>query len=351
MKVKREKIYENARRVLEACSRRLINVTVVTKGVCAHPEVVKILWESGYRSFGDSRLLNIKNIKQSFPEAETTLIRPPMPSEIPELALYADNIMVSMRDCLPLLDKARAKINPEKALGIILMIEMGDLRDGIMLDEVETFSDFVSSHYNLRLHGIAANFGCFGAILPTRDKLEQLANIKLKLERMGHENLLCSGGGTSSLLFLEQGEMPKGINELRIGEAILTGTDVTRQRKIDWLNRDTMVLESEIIELRRKPSVPFGESGVDAFGNSQFFENMGKRLRGIAAIGKQDVNVSGLTPLLDGVEILGASSDHLVLDLESVKEELHYGNALEFAVNYSAMLALFTSKYVKIDFI
>ena len=349
LKVYREKIYENARRVLEACSRCSINLTAVTKGASAAPEIVKTLWESGCRSFGDSRLANIKEIKKIFPEAETTLIRPPMASEIPELALYADNVLVSMWECLPLLNGARAKTG--KALGIILMVEMGDLRDGIMPDEIEVFADFARSHDNLRLRGVAANFGCFGAILPTKDKLEQLVDIKLKLERMGHEELICSGGASSSLLLLERGEIPRGVNGLRVGEAILTGTDVTRQRDIGWLNRDTMILETEIIEIRRKPSAPLGESGVDAFGNPQFFEDRGERLRGIAAIGRQDVNVSGLSPLLDGIEILGASSDHIVLDLEAVKNELRYGNTLGFTVSYSAMLALFTSKYVKIEFI
>ena len=353
LKVNREKICENARRGLDVCSRSNINVTAVMKGVCAEPEIIKILWECGYRSFGDSRIKNIIGIRELFPEAEIILIRPPLSSRIPELSLYADSILVSMQDCLPLLDKARAKAGSEKTLGIILIIEMGDLRDGIMPDEVDKFLDVIRLCDNLTLRGIAANFGCFGGICPTQNKLEQLVDIKLKLERMGYTELICSGGGTSSLLLLEQGVIPQGVNSLRIGEAILLGTDVTHRRDIEWLNKDTMILEAEIIELRRKPSVPYGKSGFDAFGNPTLFEDRGERLRGIAAIGKQDVNISGLTPLLDGVEILGASSDHLILDLESVKDskELCYGNTLEFAVDYSAMLALYTSKYVKIDFL
>lgn len=353
LKVERGKIYDNARSVFEACLRCGIIITAVTKGVCADPEIVNILWESGYRSFGDSRLENLKNIRKLLPEAEVTLIRPPMPSQISELPLYADNIVISMKDCLPLLDKAREKAASEKALGIILLIEMGDLRDGIMPEEVDSFLDIIRMCDNLRLRGIAANFGCFGAICPSPDKLEKLVEIKSRLEKAGYGELMCSGGSTSSLLLLERDEIPKGVNSLRIGEAILIGADVSNHRDIDWLKRDTMILEAEIIELRRKPSVPFGVHGFDAFGNRQFFEDKGERLRGIVAIGKQDVNVSGLIPLLDGVEILGASSDHLILDLESVTDirELYCGNTLKFAVDYSAMLALFTSKYVKIDYI
>ena len=353
LQVVREKIHKNARRVLEACSRCSINVTAVTKGVCADPEIVKILWECGYRSFGDSRLENVKRIRNQYPEAEITLIRPPMLSQISELSLYADNIFVSMKDSLPLLDKARANRIGEKTLGIILLMEMGDIRDGIMEDEIDFFMDVLRDCKNLRLRGIAVNFGCFGGICPSPDKLEQMVNIKHKLEKEGYSELICSGGSTSSLLLLERGEIPEGVNSLRIGEAILVGTDVVNSRRIDWLERDTMILEAEIIEIRRKPSAPFGKTGLDAFGSRRSFEDRGERLRGIAAIGKQDVNISGLFPLLKGVEILGVSSDHLILDLESVKDtkELYYGNTLKFAINYSAMLPLYTSKFVKIDYI
>ena len=351
--IRKDKISENARRVLDACSRHSISVTAVAKGVCAHPEIIKIMWENGYRSFSDSRLENLRDIKELFPAAENTLIRPPMLSEIPELPLYVDNVFVSILDCIPLLEKSCEKLRLEKALGIVLLIEMGDLRDGIMADEIETFLSYIRTCNKLKLRGIAANFGCFGAICPTLDKLEQLVSIRQKLEQMGYGELLCSGGSTSSLLLLEQSEIPRGVNSLRIGEGILLGTDVSNNRRIGWLNRDTMVLEAEIVELRRKPSVPFGKAGFDAFGNTRVFEDRGERLRGIIAIGRQDVNVSGLTPLLEGVEIMGASSDHLVVDLESVKDskELYYGNTLKFSIDYSAMLALFTSKYVKIDIV
>ena len=350
VRVNRAKIYENTRRVIEACSRCGITVTAVTKGVCAETEIAKIFWKSGCRSFGDSRLENLKALRGLYPEAEITMIRPPMPSQIAELPLYADIVFVSMPDCLTMLDNACKESDLNKTLGIVLLIEMGDLRDGIMPDEVDSFLDIIQSCDNLRLHGVAANFGCFGAIRPSLDKLQQLSGIKQKLEKAGYGELICSGGGTSSLLLLERNEIPGGVNSLRIGEAILLGIDVTNHRDIEWLNRDTMVLETEIIELRRKPSAPFGEAGFDAFGNPQYFEDRGERLRGIAAIGRQDVNVAGLTPLLDGVEILGASSDHLIFDLESIKDskELYIGNSLRFAVNYSAMLALFTSKYVSI---
>ena len=64
------------------------------------------------------------------------------------------------------------------------------------------------------------------------------------------------------------------------------------------------------------------------------------------AIGRQDVKVNGLTPMLDGAEIIGASSDHLLVDLTEVNQVLDVGDELEFSLDYGAMLALMTSEYV-----
>ena len=53
--------------------------------------------------------------------------------------------------------------------------------------------------------------------------------------------------------------------------------------------------------------------------------------------------VSGLTPRLN-VEIIGASSDHLIVDTK--KLELKVGDELEFKMNYGALLSAMTSPYV-----
>ena len=76
---------------------------------------------------------------------------------------------------------------------------------------------------------------------------------------------------------------------------------------IEGLSQDTMRLEAELVEVRAKRTLPVGEIGHDAFGNVPVFVDHGTRRQGILAVGKQDVNVAGLTPLDEGVKIKTAS--------------------------------------------
>jgi hypothetical protein len=45
--------------------------------------------------------------------------------------------------------------------------------------------------------------------------------------------------------------------------------------------------------------------------------------------------------------VLGASSDHLVLDLTDANPPLKVGDGLAFRITYGAMLAVMTSEYVE----
>jgi arginase family enzyme len=142
--------------------------------------------------------------------------------------------------------------------------------------------------------------------------------------------------------------MPKGINNLRIGEAILQGgRDTFLDQPWNELDSDAFRLSGELLEVKTKPSMPIGKSGVDAFGQRPHFMDEGDRLRGIANIGREDVIVEGMTPINPGVRVLGASSDHLVLDLTDAEPPLQVGDRVDFRLNYGAMLAVMTSEYVE----
>ena len=56
------------------------------------------------------------------------------------------------------------------------------------------------------------------------------------------------------------------------------------------------------------------------------------------------MDYTGLTPLTEGMEIIGASSDHLLLDITD--SPVHMGDIVRFKANYSAALRAFTSPYV-----
>ena len=157
-----------------------------------------------------------------------------------------------------------------------------------------------------------------------------------------------SGGNSSSLPLLLAGRMPKGINHLRIGEAILQGgRDTFHDEPWAELDRDIFLLSGELLEVKKKPSVPIGTMGVDAFGGRPQFEDKGERLRGIVNIGREDVAAEGLTPVATGIEVLGASSDHLILDVTDAHPALQVGDKVAFRMSYAALLAAMTSEYVE----
>ncbi|PIE79256.1 MAG: alanine racemase, partial [Chloroflexi bacterium] len=60
--------------------------------------------------------------------------------------------------------------------------------------------------------------------------------------------------------------------------------------------------------------------------------------RAIAAIGRGDVDIAGLVPLEKGIDIIGGSSDHLLLDLTDITEKYRVGDRVRFSMNYSALL-------------
>jgi predicted amino acid racemase len=287
----------------------------------------------------------LARLKKEFPDVPRTLLRIPMKSELGDVLQCADVSLVSMTESVESLEaRCRQLDTTHKA---ILMFDLGDRREGINFDEIESFAEIFRKTPRVKLEGVGVNFGCFAGALPSATALRRLCRAKEALENeLNYEIPVCSGGSTSSLILLERGELPAGVNQLRVGEAILLGQDIVWQRTIPWLRHDTIYLEAEVVETRFKPSLPEGEIGRDAFGKLRTFEDKGQRLRAIAAVGRQDVPIDDLVPRDPGVKVLGGSSDHTILDVTDMGETPRWGDVLRFSVNYAAMLGLMTSPYV-----
>ena len=340
------RILENAREVVARTTAAGIDVAGVTKGMCADPEIAGAMLQGGCRCLADSRVSNLRRLRQAGIKAPLMLLRIPMISELPSLIEYADSTLVSMPETVFALEAACSAV--KKSIGVLVMVDTGDLREGLWPDEMGVMGKALSGCRWVHPIGVGTNLGCFAGILPTEYNIGLLLASAAKLSaELPSPVEIVSGGGTSSLLLVEESRMPRGINQLRIGEAILLGRDVTRSRTIPYLHQDTMVLEAELIEVRGKPTAPIGMIGADAFGNVPHFEDRGNRLRAIAAIGRQDVRPEGLVPLEEGIHILGASSDHLTLDVEECPEKPRVGDLVSFSMDYGAMLSLATSCYVE----
>ena len=201
----------------------------------------------------------------------------------------------------------------------------------------------------LELVGLGTNVGCYGSILPSVENTQILVELRDFLnEKYGFHIKTLSGGSTCTLKLLEEGRLPAGINHLRVGEGLLYGEDTTGMRFLEGYHTDAFHFKAQVVELRRKPSVPIGEHGRDGKGELPEYPDRGVHLRAICAAGKQDVAWAALTPTLPGAEMIGASSDHLIVDVEGCGGRVKVGDWLDFRCGYMAVLDATTSAYVDV---
>jgi ornithine racemase len=327
------------------------SLMIVTKGVCADRNVIEMVAKHPKVDYlADSRM----KIIMSYAEyargngKKTVLLRLPQASEIKEVIRFVDISFNSEISTIQLLNEEAAK--QEVNHKVVLMIDLGDLREGIFTENAdEVFSTVrkTLAMKNITLYGLAVNLTCYGAIIPKEDNLSQLCAWADRIEgKLGIHLEMISGGNSSSIYLIDKGEMPKRINNLRLGEAFLLGNDTAYGTKLPGTTDDALLLEAQIIELKEKPSLPIGEVGVDAFGQKPQYEDRGKMKRAIVAVGKQDIDVNSLMPLDSQIKVLGGSSDHLILDLSAANHKYKVGDVLTFKVGYGSMLQAMTSPYV-----
>lgn len=340
-------IEANARAITQTCAAQGIEVFGVTKGTCGMPQVARAMLRGGVTGIGESRFENIRRLRASGINCPMLLLRSSPLSMADEVVRYVDISLNSELHIIQALSNAAAQRG--KIHDVILMLDLGDLREGIWPDDLEATIEQVLKMRGVRMVGLGTNLLCLSAVKPTRKNLGKLADYARQVEQQfGLKLRYVSGGNSGSLpLLLEEG-LPQGINHLRIGEAILQGgRDTFYDQPWSALNRDAFILQGELLEVKRKPSLPIGETAVDAFGNTPTFVDRGERLRGILNIGREDVSPEHLLPINPNLELIGASSDHLIVDIEAVTPPLQVGETVSFHMSYPALLAAMTSEYVR----
>ena len=343
-------IRRNASEIKRRCEEYGIKLTAVIKGVNADAEIVKAILSTGVEQLGTSRLSHIERCREQGIETSWLLLRIPQMCECADVVRLADVSLVSGFDTVKALETECARQG--KTHKVILMLDTGDLREGYW-DRQELLSDCAeikASCPHITVAGIGSNFTDYGATVPTADKLKELAAMAKRMEELlGYPLEYVSGGATTSYPLVHRGQMPRGISHLRIGETILLDHDLPEEWgvNVDYLSTP-VVLRAQVIEVVKKPSVPLGETATDAFDNRPQFEDRGTRRRAILALGRADVgDAKKLLPQDRGAEILGATSDHTILDVEDCEREIKVGDIMEFRLTYENLMFAFLSKDVR----
>ena len=342
-----KKVKNNLDKITQMVKGSGSSLMIVTKGYSADMEIYKLLDESNIDYLADSRIQNLKKYEGT--KKGRVLLRLPMNSETDEVVKYADVSLNSELKTIKNLNES-AKVQ-DKIHKILLMIDLGDLREGIFFkneDEINYTVEEILKLENIEIFGLGVNLTCYGAVIPKKDNLSVLVDIARKIEKKYDIKLqMISGGNSSSIYLIGKDELPEGINNLRVGEAFLLGGETAYGQKLEGFYDDSFTLEAEIIELKEKQSVPIGETGVDAFGNKPVYEDRGIIKRAIIAVGRQDVDPDALSPMDEKIDILGASSDHLILDVSKSDKEYHVGDIVYFKLSYSSLLRATTSGHVE----
>ncbi len=340
----RAAVTHNARQLVDPLAARGITVTGVVKAVVGSPAVARAMLAGGVAGLGDSRVENLETLLAAGVTAPLTLTRSPMLSQVARVVRAAETSLNSEPEVVAALSAAALDLG--RVHDVILMVELGDLREGLMAADVLDAARVVTALRGVRLSGLGTNLACRSGVAPDQSKMDELSRLVEQVEQACAITVdVVSGGNSANLewaLALGPGEAGR-VNQLRLGEAILLGVEPLHRTPLPGLRTDAFSLVGEVIEARRKPAVPWGTTAQAAFGSPPEVEGSGEVNQVVLAVGRQDTDPAGLTPP-PGVRVLAMSSDHLVLDAGD--HDVRLGAEMAFGVDYSALLRAMTSPYV-----
>lgn len=323
--------------------------SVVSKLLSGNKAYLTELLKFDIKQICDSRVSNLKMVKSIDPEIETIYIKPPAKRAILGIVKYADISMNTEFETIKLLSKEAKKQN--KNHKIIIMIELGELREGVMGEDFMAFYESVFNLENITVVGIGANLSCLYGVLPNHDKLIQLSLYEQLIEAKFNRQIpFVSGGSSVTIPLIFRNLLPKGINHFRVGETLFLGTDVYNNTNFENMHSEVFRLYSEIIELTEKPMVPNGERGTNVEGENYTFDSadIGETsFRAIIDLGLLDVDVNHIELVDTSIKLSGASSDMIVVDLGDNEKGYRVGDLVEFKLDYMGMLRIMNSKYIE----
>jgi ornithine racemase len=323
--------------------------TLVTKALSGHVDTIRALQALGVRSMADSRVINLRAIGRVSPDFESWYLRPPRLTYVREIVEVSDISLNSEIQVIDEIERVAAEMG--KAHHIIIMIELGDLREGILPGSLIGFYSHVFKLDHVEVLGIGANLGCLAGIVPTVDQMMQLVLYRELLQlKFNHSLPMISAGSSAVIPMLLEGRVPKPINHFRIGEAVYLGTDLIHNGILPGLRDDAFTLETEIVEIKEKSLAMQGDgTGISTFEPicKEEFARGQRGYRAVLAAGQLDTDVRALTPLNPNVRLAGASSDVMVVNLGDNPDRLKVGDSIKFRPAYSALIRLMVGKYIE----
>ncbi|MFO8028935.1 MAG: alanine/ornithine racemase family PLP-dependent enzyme [Cyclonatronaceae bacterium] len=348
LKLYRDKLRHNYEYLQDLFKEHDIEWGVVTKLFCGNEAFIREVIELGAREIHDSRVSNLQVIKNIDSEVQTVYIKPPPKKYIKEIVQYADVSFNTELETIRLLSKEA--VRQDRKHMVIIMIEMGDLREGVMREALIDFYGEIFKLPNIEVIGLGTNLNCLHGVMPSSDKLIQLALYKQIIELKFNRKIRWVSGGTTVVLpLILRGDLPDSVNHFRIGEALYFGVDLFSGETIEGMEPSVLELFTQVIEIQEKPLVPSGELAANPQGETMEIDEdlYGKTaFRAILDIGYLDIQPDFLIPKSKDIEIVDASSDMLVVNVGQNERDLKVGDMVSFQLKYVGALGLMNSNYI-----
>jgi predicted amino acid racemase len=345
----RDRLKHNHKQLKNLFKKHDIHYGITTKLLCGNRTFLEEVLALKPPQVCDSRMTNLKMIKKIDPNIETMYIKPPPKNAIKSLVEYADISLNTDFDNIKRIAKEAQRQN--KVHKIIIMIEMGDLREGVLGHQVVPFYEKVFRLKGINVIGIGTNLNCLHGVMPSHDKLIQLCLYRQIIELTFKRKLpFISGGSTVTIPLIYNKQLPKKINHFRVGEALFFGANLFTKKTLPGFYDSVFQLFTEIIELYEKPKVPMGQMEETPLGDSVQVnpDDYGKKsFRAILDVGILDIHPDFLRPVDKDVKIIRASSDMLVVELEQGQKDYKVGSVLKFNLTYMGVLGLMNSRYIE----
>jgi ornithine racemase len=321
---------------------------VVSKMLCGTRPYLRELLDMGAMEIHDSRISNLRAIKSIKPEVQTVYIKPPAKKFIRSLVKYADVSFNTEFETIKLISEEATR--QDRKHKVIIMIEMGDLREGVLGTDLMEFYSSIFKLPHIEVIGLGTNLNCLSGVMPSHDKLIQLSLYKQLIEiKFNRKIPWVTAGSSVTIPLLMRKLVPEGCNHFRVGETLYFGNNLVSGKTIKGMRSDVFKLYAQIIELNEKPKVPNGELGTNVAGESLEFDDadLGKTsFRAILDLGLLDIDINNITPVDTKIEFAGASSDMIVMDLGENKKKYKVGDFISFKLNYMGALSILNSNYI-----
>ena len=319
-----------------------VDLVGVTKGCVGEPRVAAAMLAGGAVALADTRDLNLARLRAALPGAELHRIHLPSVTEPFDPADLCYVSSAAGAAAVAALGPAGAPAPGAAALRrfsgaprrVMIQVETGDQREGVPVEQLLDLAAVIAADPRLTLEGVGTNYACFkGEPYGIDASVEGVARGARALRGAGYEIHRVSGGNSSVLWHLRPDEMlPAEVTELRCGEALLLGHDALFYEPLPGCRWDACILRAEVLE-RYTKAVPEGPA---------------ERL--VLGIGRQDLSSGAVTFLEPGLSEVGRSADYLVVEIAAGFEAPGVGSMIEMLPAYEALVAAWTSPFIKVEF-